>query len=910
MKKNTKICLIIIIILVITIGIFISKKLYSSYSWVDDYPNLNDGYRYIRKNMNSHHYLTNHSDEVGVFLMKSGDPSLVSGKSYPVYCAQAGVDLGGESYNIVELTDSSVPSGNRNNAGKLRNTLIHSYPYMSLADLKTYLKNNMAQSVYNEYEFDTLDVQEAISATQAAIWNIAYGSKRYEYDKTASVASKTYKNFHKAGDASWTIDWNSEWAYNITEGCYNGYGSNLGCGAKSTILQDGDTTSSVASYKSSGTTHLADRINALIDFYMNLPSMNEEALISNASFRYKNDTWDLTNNTLTVKIIGKNFSYNGTNYNITFKDENDGVLNIIETTPIQSNNIVTGYQYKVSVNSNNKVKAVITANVESDNLKTMYAYNSTYQDFIFATKQKINIEKTITITRGTLTQVKIKKSDLSNASCLAGALLTIKNSSGEVVDSWTSSCVNGEDTHSVELVNGRYTLTEDQAPIGYATSETISFEISEGELEKNIEMKDAPTKVCLKDLDKESNEYIENAKLKILNSDGTTYKDITTSNEICIIKIPIGEYIIREVEVPDGYLPFDDIRINVEDTSNKQDFVIKNEKTKVCFEKTSTFNENLKLTGSVFHIKDSNDNLIEEFEMEDETTCIQGLKNNSYYYLVEVTPPINYIKSYDIYKFKVGSNNSNTVTDYDRENDVKFIEKVNNKVVIKNKPGVAFTKSDLTTGLCVTGAKLTIKDMAGNIMDSWTSSCEEGKDTHSISLEPNDYIFTEELAPVGYATSESIKFKVNEEGFVDSVLDMKDGPLTLCIYSIGKDNNELLDGSEVKIYKEDGSLFYTLNTSSTKGNNCISYIPIGNYVIEETKVSGDYELTNKKYNFSVVDKTEVQELEIMHEVKAPKTSKNKNNIVSILSMILLGLFGLVTFTYIKYKNKKKILPMS
>lgn len=50
------------------------------------------------------------------------------------------------------------------------------------------------------------------------------------------------------------------------------------------------------------------------------------------------------------------------------------------------------------------------------------------------------------------------------------------------------------------------------------------------------------------------------------------------------------------------------------------------------------------------------------------------------------------------------------VDEIEEGENVVFVESNNDVITITNKPGVVITKSDLSTGGCVEGAKLVVKD--------------------------------------------------------------------------------------------------------------------------------------------------------------------------------------------------------
>lgn len=86
---------------------------------------------------------------------------------------------------------------------------------------------------------------------------------------------------------------------------------------------------------------------------------------------------------------------------------------------------------------------------------------------------------------------------------------------------------------------------------------------------------------------------------------------------------------------------------------------------------------------------------------------------------------------------------------------------------------VEISKRDITDEAEVEGAKLTITDAEGNVIDSWTSA----KEPHRIdALAPGDYTLTEEMTPNGYDKAQSIDFTVLPTGEVQKVV-MHDEPI-------------------------------------------------------------------------------------------------------------------------------------
>ena len=91
----------------------------------------------------------------------------------------------------------------------------------------------------------------------------------------------------------------------------------------------------------------------------------------------------------------------------------------------------------------------------------------------------------------------------------------------------------------------------------------------------------------------------------------------------------------------------------------------------------------------------------------------------------------------------------------------------------ENEPTkISVKKTDLTTGVELEGAKLTVLDKDGNIVDSWTSVKGEEHLIERLTV-GETYTLREELAPYGYLKAEEITFTVEDTAQIQKV-EMKD----------------------------------------------------------------------------------------------------------------------------------------
>ena len=145
-------------------------------------------YQMERKNIYSWHLITHNfntfssTNASGTKLLRSKE-KVENDYSYAVvYCAQEGKTLSQSSnrtrYTIDnEVVEKKLDETKRN---KYKLLMPYMYPYITLGDLKTELKGSKGLGdAYETYDFKNLTAQEAITASQAAIWDIQKGYDSY-----------------------------------------------------------------------------------------------------------------------------------------------------------------------------------------------------------------------------------------------------------------------------------------------------------------------------------------------------------------------------------------------------------------------------------------------------------------------------------------------------------------------------------------------------------------------------------------------------------------------------------------------------------------------------------------------------------------------------------------------------------
>jgi len=836
-KKNLLFLIPIVVVSLVSFLIINFKESYSS-DLTAVATTVKEKYYYIRRNMLSHHYITNNSDPSGTIMIKTGSTDQVDGEMVLTYCANKGKNIAksrdGKYYENVPISQTSVPKI-QEAEDNLTGIMLNSYPYISLAELKNKIKTGIGIEEYEKYEFDTLDVQEAMTATQAAVWNAIGDTTSNKYRTTGKIGSLKYANFHKGtNNARWSINWDSSSAYNITKGCYNGIGEDLNCGSKSTYLAPGDTTESVSSYKKKGTKNLAERINRLITWYKTLTKSSVSSITNVPKFQESNATWSNNGSTLSLTITTSDttFDYETTNYNITFKDLKGKTLTNVVSTPIKNaSEKITGYNYVVNDITTDGINLDIKCSIASVN-QTVYIYEASNgyknsQFLIGVEDGNIPVEQTISII----------------------------NDPGKFY-----LCKKGADF--------------EKTTISYGTTNETTGE-------------------CLAD-----------ASFIIYADDGKTIvKEFTTGKGAYYTDLAVGTYYLEEIDAPVGYVKDDNkYRFEVSQSNTVVNVNFKNEYTRLCIKKVSTTDKNQIIDGANISVESMLGGVYETFTSSEQEGlhCLVGQLPSGYYYIVENEAPTNYFKTNNRYRVKVGDFSEDDIAEeQETEDNVIALTLINNVATIENTPSISLSKSDITNGACVSGAKLVVKNSTGKIVDEWTSSCVEGKDTYQLNLDPGNYILEETLAPVGYATAETIEFTVNNDGSVNKNLNMKDAPINVCILKKGDDTKKGLAGAEFEIYKEDGTLYEKFTSTTTA--TCFFYMPVGKYTIKETKAPKGYEISKETTTIEVKDTSETQNFEIYNELIVPKTAMDASRMVIIIATIFM-IFGIGLVGYYGYKK--------
>lgn len=403
-------------------------------------------------------------------------------------------------------------------------------------------------------------------------------------------------------------------------------------------------------------------------------------------------------------------------------------------------------------------------------------------------------------------KITASKTDITGTKEIKGAVLTVTDNDGKVIDTWTSD----GNPHAISgLHEGwEYTLTETTAPKGYVKAESIKFKAESGKDQKLV-MKDG--QFTAKKTDVSGKNHVEGAKLEVRDEKNNVVDSWTTTKEDHYISgLEEGKtYRLVEVEAPKGYVKASDIYFTVSKDKKNETVVMKDAKITASKREITGTKE---IEGAKMTVTDDKGTVVDKWTSGKEEHSISGLEEGKRYTLTETTAPKGYVKAESI-----------TFTAGDKDQ----------KLVMKDKQ-VTITKTDITGTQEVPGATLTVKDEDGNTVDTWVSGDKE----HYVSglEEGKTYTLIEETAPEGYVRAEEITFTVTNEK-VDQEVNMFDAQVK--VTKTDALTGDAVKGAEFTVFDKDGNIVDKWITDGTA--HAVSGLDAGKeYIIKETKTPEGY----------------------------------------------------------------------
>ena len=291
----------------------------------------------------------------------------------------------------------------------------------------------------------------------------------------------------------------------------------------------------------------------------------------------------------------------------------------------------------------------------------------------------------------------------------------------------------------------------------------------------------------------------ENGNRQLIYAKDALVTTITTGEDGKAVaeNLPLGSYYVVEKTAPEGFVLNKDrsdvifVYADQDTPVIEQEVTVGDDRQKVAIQVEKQDAENgATVAGAVFGFYNKEDikadgkvivkadTLLQEMTSDNDglAACTLDLPLGQYY-VKELKAPAGFVSS-------------DEVLNLDASYQGQDVKTVKLKTVKKNQPTtVEITKSDVTTGVELDGAKLTVLDKEGNVVDQWTSVKDQPHVIKRLTV-GEEYTLREEMAPYGYLKATDVKFTLEDTAEIQKV-EMKDEvPTALLI--INK-NGEFLD---------------------------------------------------------------------------------------------------------------------
>ena len=263
-----------------------------------------------------------------------------------------------------------------------------------------------------------------------------------------------------------------------------------------------------------------------------------------------------------------------------------------------------------------------------------------------------NPNATVTIENKPIT-VNLGKIDAKTGEYISGATMRLNREDGEMEP---ITFVSSNSQYQVKrLTPGVYSLEEIEAPSGYVgTGSKITFRVLEtGEVQTvNITNDITTISINNRTLTVDTNKT-SGYKYQLETRDGTLIDEFTTTNENYVKEnLEIGEYILKQIEAPNGVIVNNEpIYFSITDSNNVSIINFVNDFTKVNISKKDMVGSE-EVEGAHLVIKDSNGNIVEEWTSSNTPYYIEKLPVGNYT-LTETIAPDGYILNTSVVEFNV-----------------------------------------------------------------------------------------------------------------------------------------------------------------------------------------------------------------------------------------------------------------
>lgn len=383
----------------------------------------------------------------------------------------------------------------------------------------------------------------------------------------------------------------------------------------------------------------------------------------------------------------------------------------------------------------------------------------------------------------------IKKADETTGEALKGAEFTVYKIQGGQWVTYTKAEWKDEykayralNLHAEDSEGGKFKVVETKNPTGYTGTWEHEFTAEkEGVVTLTLDATNArKTGQITITKTGENNKKLSGAVFEIkaakdiktaggttLVAANTVVDTVTTDGNGSAVskQLELGQYIVKEKTAPDGYvLDTTEHAVTLDDSHTSVNVAVQNQKNAIVLQKVSK-NDGTVMEGVTFHIW-NDDKSYDKTQKTDSNgrITIDGVKDGTWHYQETATKDgyvlDNAVKDFTVSDGKVNGQSNLTIT---VENDYTKLD---------------LAKVDSGTGENISGAKLSLLDSNGRLVESWTS----GSTPHRIEkLKPGQYTLREDQAPDYYKLADPITFTLESKADTQTITmkDMRYADLTI-----------------------------------------------------------------------------------------------------------------------------------
>ncbi len=330
-------------------------------------------------------------------------------------------------------------------------------------------------------------------------------------------------------------------------------------------------------------------------------------------------------------------------------------------------------------------------------------------------------------------------------------------------------------------------------------------------------------------------------------------------------EIPYGEYVVREIEAPTGYVMTDEIfPVTIAEDGDVIEITAENSPISVAVSKETIYGE--ELPGAEMQIIDEDGNVVDEWISDGTNHIVSKIPAGSYT-LKEIAAPDGYVIATDI-AFTIDIDGNVTVDGVAATaatiDGIPLITMVDATTIVR------ISKTDITTGEELEGATLQVIDENGTVIEEWIS----GSEPHFIEAvltAGKTYTLHEIIAPDGFVLSADVEFTVNEDGSVTEV-EMVDDTTKVQISKKDITTGEELEGATLQVIDENGTVIEEW-ISGSEPHFIEAVLTAGKtYTLRETIAPDGYTVAND-VDFVVNEDGTVTEVEMIDDITKVQISK-------------------------------------